>query len=247
MPAPSRMNTSPEMIAFDGLTYAYPHGQPVFQDFNWRVEAGEAWAVIGPSGCGKTTLLYLLAGLRMPTAGRVLVDGQPLTRPRPSSGLILQDYGLFPWKTLADNVATVFENARLFGEVQTEREKSEQIIRSMGDGLLRVDQAGRVEAMNPAAETLTGLRGGEVAGKSLCSIIGCGARPVSSPTRCNNWWATTMAGLRPRPISAYSSSMDLALVSRSSFFAWEWPTLHMRGSAPRPRRNSTTPREERTS
>ena len=103
------------MIAFDELTYAYPHGQPVFHSFSWHVEPGEAWAVIGPSGCGKTTLLYLLAGLRMPTAGRVLVDGQPLTRPRPSSGLILQDYGLLPWATVRQNAALGLRIRNFYG------------------------------------------------------------------------------------------------------------------------------------
>ena len=93
------------MITFDHLTYAYPHSQPVFQDYSWQVAHGEAWAVLGPSGCGKTTLLYLLAGLRLPSSGSIRVDEQPLTRPRPRSGLILQDYGLLPWATVRQNAA----------------------------------------------------------------------------------------------------------------------------------------------
>ncbi len=92
------------MIELDSATYAYGHGQPVFREFTWRAERGEAWAVLGPSGCGKTTLLYLLAGLVFPSSGRVLVDGQPLVRPRPQTGLILQDYGLLPWATVRQNI-----------------------------------------------------------------------------------------------------------------------------------------------
>jgi NitT/TauT family transport system ATP-binding protein len=91
------------MIELQNLTYRYAQGAPVFQDYNWKVARGEAWAVLGPSGCGKTTLLYLLAGLRFPTSGRVLVDGKPLARPRPQTGLILQDYGLLPWATVRQN------------------------------------------------------------------------------------------------------------------------------------------------
>lgn len=94
-----------EMIQVQGLTFTYPNGTNVFDAFSWTVERGEAWAVIGSSGCGKTTLLYLLAGLRQPTAGQVLIDGQPLTRPRPRTGLILQEYGLLPWATVRDNAA----------------------------------------------------------------------------------------------------------------------------------------------
>lgn len=93
------------MIEIVGLTFAYGQTAPVFRDFSWSVAAGEAWTIIGSSGCGKSTLLYLVAGLRQPQAGRVLVEGQPVPRPRASTGLVLQDYGLLPWTTVWENVA----------------------------------------------------------------------------------------------------------------------------------------------
>ena len=93
------------MIEVDGLTFHYPDGTAVFESFTWHVAAGEAWAVLGPSGCGKTTLLYLLAGLRMPSLGAVRIGGERVARPRPRTGLILQDFGLLPWATVHDNVA----------------------------------------------------------------------------------------------------------------------------------------------
>ena len=93
------------MIQATGLTFVYGEGAPVFRDFSWQVQTGEAWAVIGSSGCGKSTLLYLVAGLRQPSAGRLVVEGQPVTRPRASVGLVLQDYGLLPWATVWENVA----------------------------------------------------------------------------------------------------------------------------------------------
>ena len=65
------------MIALDQITFAYPGAAPLFQDFSWRVERGEAWAVMGTSGCGKSTLLYLLAGLRLVQSGQVRIDGAP--------------------------------------------------------------------------------------------------------------------------------------------------------------------------
>ncbi|MBI2919087.1 MAG: ABC transporter ATP-binding protein [Chloroflexi bacterium] len=92
------------MIEVRDLTFAYGRGKPVFQRFNWTVAQGESWSVIGPSGCGKTTLLYLLAGLRVPHSGSVTVGGRPLVGPRLSTGLILQHYGLLPWATAFDNV-----------------------------------------------------------------------------------------------------------------------------------------------
>ena len=93
------------MIEAVGLTFVYGEGAPVFRDFSWEVQTGEAWAVIGSSGCGKSTLLYLVAGLRQPSAGRLVVEGQPVARPRASVGLVLQDYGLLPWATVWENVA----------------------------------------------------------------------------------------------------------------------------------------------
>jgi ABC-type nitrate/sulfonate/bicarbonate transport system ATPase subunit len=93
------------MIAIQEIGFEYPDGTPVFDAFDWQIERGEAWAVLGPSGCGKTTLLYLLAGLLQPTAGAVLVEGHRLTRPRPRTGLILQDYGLLPWATVSENAS----------------------------------------------------------------------------------------------------------------------------------------------
>jgi NitT/TauT family transport system ATP-binding protein len=103
------------MIALEGLTFGYPSAVPIFQDFSWRVERGDTWAVIGPSGCGKTTLLYLLAALRMPESGRILIDGQPLTRPRPHTGLILQDYGLLPWATVRQNAGLGLRVRNFYG------------------------------------------------------------------------------------------------------------------------------------
>jgi len=94
------------MIKIEGLTFGYSARAPIFQDFTWEAERSEAWAIIGPSGCGKSTLLNLLAGLLQPQSGAVRIDNQVLTRPRPQTGLIIQDYGLLPW-------ATVRENARL--------------------------------------------------------------------------------------------------------------------------------------
>ncbi len=94
------------MIDLDQLTFAYRGSPPIFARFTWHVAQGEAWAVIGPSGCGKTTLLYLLAGLLTPGAGALRIAAHPVQRPRPETGLILQDHGLLPW-------ATVHKNARL--------------------------------------------------------------------------------------------------------------------------------------
>jgi NitT/TauT family transport system ATP-binding protein len=91
------------MIEVNELFFTYSHTPPLFQHFNWNVKRGEKWAIIGSSGCGKTTLLYLLAGLLTPSGGKIIIDGEHLTHPRPRTGLILQDYGLLPWATVRQN------------------------------------------------------------------------------------------------------------------------------------------------
>ncbi len=102
------------MILLKNLHFHYGHS-PIFQDFNWQAQRGETWAVLGPSGCGKTTLLYLLAGLRSASSGQIHVNGDLLTRPRPQTGLILQDFGLLPWATVRQNIELGLKIRTLYG------------------------------------------------------------------------------------------------------------------------------------
>jgi len=103
------------MIQLESITFSHQPGTLIFQDFTWQAGRGQSWAVLGPSGCGKTTLLYLLAGLRFPSKGNVLVDGQVVARPRPRTGLILQEYGLLPWATVRQNAALGLRLRQFYG------------------------------------------------------------------------------------------------------------------------------------
>jgi len=85
------------------------------------VDDREFVAVVGPSGCGKTTLLRLFAGLESPTAGEVLVDGDPVAGPGPERAMVFQSFNLFPWRSVLGNVAFGLEMARVPEDEREER------------------------------------------------------------------------------------------------------------------------------
>ncbi|MBL8672282.1 MAG: ABC transporter ATP-binding protein [Alphaproteobacteria bacterium] len=79
------------------------------QGFDLEVRPGEFVSLIGPSGCGKSTLLNVVAGFIAPTAGAALVDGEPIRGPGADRGMVFQQYSLFPWKTVRQNVEFGFK------------------------------------------------------------------------------------------------------------------------------------------
>lgn len=97
------------MILFEKLSFSYQKENAaettVLDRLSGRFERHGVHSVIGPSGCGKTTLIYLIAGLLTPAAGTVLIDGLPVVSGREETGVILQDHGLFPWKSVSANLA----------------------------------------------------------------------------------------------------------------------------------------------
>lgn len=95
-------------IRFEDVCVDYPTADGamrVLDGINYEIRQGEFVSVIGPSGCGKTTMMGLVGGFVQPTAGRVLLDGRPVGGPGPDRGVIFQEYGVFPWLTVRENIA----------------------------------------------------------------------------------------------------------------------------------------------
>lgn len=76
----------------------------VLEDISFSINSNEIFSIIGPSGCGKTTLLYIIAGFIKPDKGGVYYDDDLITSPSPRRTVIFQEYGLFPWMTVEENI-----------------------------------------------------------------------------------------------------------------------------------------------
>ncbi len=117
------------MIEFRGVSKTYPgSSRPVVNDLSFEVFDGEICVLVGPSGCGKTTSMRMVNRLIEPSAGEILIDGEPNTamsgtKLRRHIGYAIQQIGLFPHRTIADNIGTVpqlleWEKGRISARVE---------------------------------------------------------------------------------------------------------------------------------
>jgi NitT/TauT family transport system ATP-binding protein len=98
---------APVRIRFQNVSVDFPTGHGpmrVLDNVSFDIRNGEFVSIIGPSGCGKTTMMNIVGGFVQPTQGAVLLDGKPVTQPGPDRGVIFQEYGVFPWLTVKQNI-----------------------------------------------------------------------------------------------------------------------------------------------
>ena len=119
-------------ISVKNLTVIYDNSSDgcAIKDLSFNVEASKFVCFLGTSGCGKSTLLNVLAGFISPTAGSVLIDGQPIAGPGPDRGIVFQQHALFPWMTVRGNIAYGLKSRGLpRAEVQV---RTDRFIESVG-------------------------------------------------------------------------------------------------------------------
>lgn len=121
------------MITLENVSKSFTHleqEQIILQDINFNVDKGEFLCIVGPSGCGKTTLLRMIAGLDFPTTGRILEEETEISGPSIERGYVFQQYSLFPWLNVLENVTFGLE---LRGMEENERnQKAREYLKMVG-------------------------------------------------------------------------------------------------------------------
>src|SRR5258708_4488141 len=115
------LSTSPVNAAHISKVHVSSKGEPLLalHDGNFEVQQNEFFSLVGPSGCGKTTLLNLLAGFEQPTRGEICVGGKLITGPGWERAVVFQEYALFPWYTVSENIR--------YGLTRKRRPEAEQV------------------------------------------------------------------------------------------------------------------------
>ncbi len=122
-------------IVFDHVSVRFPSERgpmQVVDDVSYHINDREFVSVIGPSGCGKTTMMNIVAGFMQPSSGSVMLDGKPITGPGPDRGVIFQEYGIFPWLTVKENIAFGLRLAANRTDAGTREEICQRYMRLMG-------------------------------------------------------------------------------------------------------------------
>ena len=133
-PAPAAREGRP-VYEIERLSKTYTRNNlTALTDVHLTIHKGEFVSVIGSSGCGKSTLLKIMAGLLPPTTGRVVLEGRPVTGPRPDIGMMFQQATLLPWKTTIENIVLPIEIREGRAAAKAARGRAEDLLQLVGLG-----------------------------------------------------------------------------------------------------------------
>jgi ABC-type nitrate/sulfonate/bicarbonate transport system ATPase subunit len=113
----------PAKLAAENVTKLFGEGSArvhALDNVSVEISEGEMVCILGPSGCGKTTLLSMFGGLEWPTRGRVLIDGREIRGPGRDRAMVFQEYTVFPWKTVRNNVRFALRLKGITGSIRDE-------------------------------------------------------------------------------------------------------------------------------
>lgn len=120
-------------ISIKNLSFAYEQGgKLILSDITTEINSGEFVCILGQSGCGKSTLLRLLAGLEMPTGGKITIDGEEIKGTSLKRGVVFQDYGLYPWMSAGENIMLALKQCFPSEDKNKLKEKALDMIDAVG-------------------------------------------------------------------------------------------------------------------
>ncbi|MEF9935042.1 MAG: ABC transporter ATP-binding protein SaoA [Clostridium sp.] len=111
-------------VSIENVSKSFKNGKKIsdiLENINLTINEGEFVTLLGPSGCGKTTLLTIIAGFQKATAGEIKVSGKLVTKPGPDRGFVFQNYALFPWMTVKNNILYPMKQQRVPKNERIER------------------------------------------------------------------------------------------------------------------------------
>lgn len=121
------------LMSIDNLRVIYQTDEKetvAVENFTFDIKKGELVSIVGPSGCGKTTILRCIAGLLQPTSGKITIGQNECSTPGSDRGMVFQDFALFPWRTVRQNVEFGMEVAGV--EKEERRERAMRYIKAVG-------------------------------------------------------------------------------------------------------------------
>ena len=148
-------------LIIENITKIYrSNGTPktVLNSVSLAISGGQFVTLLGPSGCGKTTLLNIVAGFQRATSGRVILNGRAVEKPGPDRVVVFQDYALFPWMTVKQNILFPMKQRKLSGRDQEGRLK----------GLLEMTKLEGLENLLPGQ-----LSGGQKQRTAVARALAC--------------------------------------------------------------------------
>jgi len=120
------------VLSIENVNFSYNYESPILEGINLKVPSGQFLTLLGSSGSGKSTLLRLISGLQRPTSGNISWGDKEITGPGIERGIVFQDYALFPWFSVVDNIALAIGKVKKGASKKERRKEAEEYLLKVG-------------------------------------------------------------------------------------------------------------------